>query len=76
MEGATYVMLSTKFPNKGWLRGITIQDFTNHVDWLLGDTVYGMEIDGMNGKQKIDVPWHVLLNYDLGEKESLWTHPQ
>ena len=65
LEGNVYSMLALKFTNRAWLEGISIQDFIDHADFLLGEMVSDMEIPGPNGPVPVKVPWHVLFAYDF-----------
>ena len=57
-------MLAIKFGNRPWLKDATVQDFTDHADYILGPEVAAYAVQGISGPIEISPEWHIVLSYE------------
>ena len=65
LECHTFLMLAARFRTK--FVDLRVQDFTKHVDYVLGDKVYLLQMsrtDGSSGTQAVNPSWTLLLNFE------------
>ena len=68
VECNVWLMMQTKFPNRGWLQSLAPVDFEKYVDYLLGRKCNGLMVVSAAGSGDTNVPlnpaWHLVLQYD------------
>ena len=67
VEAHTLLMLAARFSNKTWFQGLASKDFLLHVDFVLGDKVYLLQMvrpEGGPTMQYANPSWQLVLNYE------------
>ena len=67
LECYTFLMLAARFRTKPWFVELLVQDYAKHVDFVLGDKVYLLQMsrtDGASGTQAVNPSWTLLLNFE------------
>ena len=67
LECYTFLMLAARFRTKPWFVDLRVQDYAKHVDFVLGDKVYLLQMsrtDGATGTQAVNPSWTLLLNFE------------
>ena len=67
LECHAFLMLAARFRTKPWFVDLRVQDFTKHVDYVLGDKVFLLQMsrtDGSSGTQAVNPSWTLLLNFE------------
>ena len=67
VEAHTFLMLAARFRNKTWFQGLTSKDFLLHVDYVLGDKVFLLQLvrpDGGPAMHYANPSWQLVLNYE------------
>ena len=67
VEAHTFLMLAARFRNKIWFQGLTSKDFLLHVDFVLGDKVFLLQMvrpEGGPTMQYASPSWQLVLNYE------------
>ena len=67
VEAHTLFILAARFRNKTWFQGLASKDFLLHVDFVLGDKVYLLQMvrpEGGPTMQYANPSWQLVLNYE------------
>ena len=67
VEARTFLMLAARFRNKTWFQGLTSKDFLLHVDYVLGDKVFLLQLvrpDGGPAMHYSNPSCQLVLNYE------------
>ena len=60
--GISFQLASFKHSSRMWLKGMTPQVWLDHLEYILGDQIYGLKVEVMNST--IEAPWLVVMHYE------------
>ncbi len=60
-----WMIVRAKHPDRAILAGLTSETFSNHIDYLLGDTVYRLEAHDGSGEIAGRTTWASLIKYEF-----------
>jgi hypothetical protein len=60
--GVTFDLAKAKNPSRAWLRTCSKEVWADHLDYILGDTVFGFDIKAAG--RSIRPPWDLILSYE------------
>jgi len=66
LECNAWLMLATKFTNKGYLKDVCPTEWTRYVDYFLGEKVLNLKVPSQVDEtlQPLNPPWSVVLHYE------------
>ena len=70
--GIAWEFIRLRFPTKPFLVGLDAYTWTDHVEWLLGDEVYGMSVKDHLGEVIFRPAWHTLLTFELESRKAAY----
>jgi hypothetical protein len=66
LEGNTWLMIASKCRHKEYLQDLTLRDFDDLADYLLGEKVLGLQVTNQDGsKLALDPPFPIVLSYEF-----------
>ena len=65
LMGTAWEFVRLKFPARPYLRGLASDVWTDHVEWLLGEEVYGNVVKDASGSMTYRPSWATLLELDF-----------
>ncbi len=62
--GLAWVFVASRHTNRGWLAGVSVEDFRQLSDYILGDRVAGLATKSPSGELVGRISWSQVLEYD------------
>ena len=73
VESNLWLMMQTKFPNRGWLQQLTPEAFDKYTTYLLGRKCHGLMVSSSSDigeSVPLNPPWSLVLQYDYQLRKS------
>ena len=70
--GIAWEFIRLRFLGKPFLLGLDAHTWSDHVEWPLGDEVYGMSVKDHLGEVVFRPAWHTLLSFELESRKAAY----
>ena len=73
LEAVTWMLIATKFRHKSFLVDLSLKDFEDFIDYMLGERVLRMQVpDAQGAMTDLSPSWHIFLAYDYALRKEVF----
>ena len=70
LMAVAWEMVRLNFADRGYLQGLSSEDWSSHVDYILGDQIHGAKISDSTKTITYSPPWNIVLEYEFRVRQN------